>query len=211
MPSSSRGTPIRTPPGGGPGPGSEEFSDSPSSKQQTSGRADWHRQVAANDRKMSSAYQAGRSGMPADPDYSSDEAAAHSSGAEEAAQPAASPPTGGRSAPAASGSSPLPLGNLPNQVAGAAGGQAKKISAQGAPLLLGMVGYCLAVNWFRYGWPGVTGWFTAKFENKVTLGVTPPNGGLPSNQTVDPKTGQVTQHNPNSANGAANQPLGTLS
>lgn len=205
MPSSSRGTPNRTPPGGGPGPGSEEFDEPPSTpKQQQTGRSDWHRQVAANDRKMSAAYQSGRSGMPADPDYTSDEAAAHSSGAQEAAQPAAAPPSGGMgSAP----KTPPSASGLGSPLAGVRVGAA----ATGAPLILGMVGYCLAVNWFRYGWPGVTGWFTAKFENNVTLGVNPPNGGLPSNQTVDPKTGQVTQHNPNSANGAANQPLGILS
>lgn len=162
MPSSQRGTPA--PPGGGPGPGSEEF-DEPSNPTQGDGR-NWKADIRAHDRKMNAAYESGRSGMPADPDFSDDEVAAHSSGAEEAAQPAASAPTGGTSAPA--GSSPLPLGTLPNQVASAVGGQASKVKAQGAPIILGMVGYCLAVNWFRYGWPGVTGWFTAKFENTVS-------------------------------------------
>jgi hypothetical protein len=108
------------------------------------------RQLAAYDRKMTAAYEAGRSGKAPDPDYDDDEAAAHSSGVEEAAQPAAAPPI----------------------AAPVAGGPGGPIKGEGAPAILGIVAYCLVINWFRYGWPGVTGWFSAKFINKPTIAAT---------------------------------------
>ena len=50
------------------------------------------------------------------------------------------------------------------------------VQDQGAQFILGMVAYCLVINYVRYGWPGVTGWFSAKFTNTVTLGTGAPNG-----------------------------------
>jgi hypothetical protein len=105
---------------------------------------------ATHDHKVTVAYEAGRSGKAPDPDYDDDEAAAHSSGVEEAAQPAAAPPI----------------------AAPVAGGPGGPIKGEGAPAILGIVAYCLVINWFRYGWPGVTGWFSAKFINKPTIAAT---------------------------------------
>lgn len=44
------------------------------------------------------------------------------------------------------------------------------IGPQGASFLLGLVGYALVLSYALYGWPGVTGWLSAKFLNKVTVG-----------------------------------------
>lgn len=149
------------------------------------------RQLAAYEKKMADAYHAGRSGQPARPDMDDDEAMAHSSGVEEAAQPAASPPTS---------SSPSSSPGL---------GRAAQIRGEGAPAILGMVVFCVAINWFRYGWPGVTGWFSAKFENKVTLGApaasTPPatsgsEPGSTGNKTA-PGPPTADNHGPYSGNG----------
>jgi len=63
----------------------------------------------------------------------------------------------------------------PGPGAGAAGGAPAysfEIGNQGASFLLGLVGYALVLNYLRYGWPGVTGWLSAKFLNKVTIGQT---------------------------------------
>lgn len=54
----------------------------------------------------------------------------------------------------------------------AGGGSTLKVGEQGASFLLGLLGYALAINYLRYGWPGVTGWLSAKFTNNVTLGQT---------------------------------------
>lgn len=35
-----------------------------------------------------------------------------------------------------------------------------------AGVILGLAGYAIIINYVRYGWPGVRGWFAAKFLNK---------------------------------------------
>jgi hypothetical protein len=53
------------------------------------------------------------------------------------------------------------------------------VTEDGAGFLVGALAYALILNYLRYGWPGVTGWLSAKFINKVTLGKTAaPTGGV---------------------------------
>lgn len=66
------------------------------------------------------------------------------------------PPAAGR-APAASGGSPTVT-----------------VQDEGAEFILGVLAYCLLISYVRYGWPGVTGWLSAKFTNKVTITTTSP-------------------------------------
>jgi hypothetical protein len=57
------------------------------------------------------------------------------------------------------------------------------VTGEGAGLILGVVGYALVLNYLAHGWPGVTGWISAKFLNKVTLNQAPsgvaPGAGQP--------------------------------
>jgi hypothetical protein len=61
----------------------------------------------------------------------------------------------------------------PRRPAPQQGGGATVVSSdmahEGAGLLLGLVAAALVINYLELGWPGVTGWLSAKFLNKVTI------------------------------------------
>lgn len=57
---------------------------------------------------------------------------------------------------------------------GGGGGPSITVQDEGAEFILGVLAYCLLINYIRYGWPGVTGWLSAKFINKVTIKTTSP-------------------------------------
>lgn len=73
-------------------------------------------------------------------------------------------------------------------VAQSAGG----VAHDGAGVLLGMIGYALFLAYVKGGWPGVTGWLSAKFLNKTKAVAPPaqftpnPKSAGPSNPTVNP-------------------------
>lgn len=93
---------------------------------------------------------------------------------------------GTRPAPAATPATPAPSGG------------SIEIADQGASFLLGVLAYALVLSYLRYGWPGVTGWLSAKFLNRVTLGGVPTTGvpgtppgslNLPPTKTPNPNPG----------------------
>lgn len=50
-------------------------------------------------------------------------------------------------------------------------GPSLSVGDDGASALAAAVAFALALSYLRYGWPGVTGWLSAKFLNKVTINV----------------------------------------
>lgn len=96
----------------------------------------------------------------------------------------------GRTAPSASGAR-----KRPNPISKALGAPTvTRASEQGASLLLGAIAYALGVSYIAYGWPGVTGWFSAKFINKVTVGKAA-GPGTPAPASLIPNANPAT-HGP---------------
>lgn len=81
--------------------------------------------------------------------------------------------TGGGSSPTSRRRSRSPIG-APTLRA-----PSKLSTADGSGFALGLILYALGLNAIRYGWPGVTGWLSAKFVNK-------PMGGGSGMQAAGP-------------------------
>lgn len=111
------------------------------------------------------AYQDGKAGRPAPgPEEPDDVHAAWEAGREELEAP--------EDTPTASPAAPPPARS-------SGGGSGPKIEMvdDGANFAVGMIAYALFINYVRYGWPGVTGWLSAKFINKVNPALTPTKAG----------------------------------
>lgn len=74
--------------------------------------------------------------------------------------PARRAPGGGSSSPASRRRGRSPIG------APTLRPPSKLSTADGSGFALGLILYALGLNAIRYGWPGVTGWLSAKFLNK---------------------------------------------
>jgi hypothetical protein len=146
---------------------------------------------------MQAAYQAGVNGDPLPEDATDDERLAHQSGAEErgyrsgrregrtgsssSSSKKSSSSSAGSSRQGAQAFNPLPAAGQ------AVKGPSIEIANQGAALIAGLIGAALVINYVKYGWPGVTGWLSAKFTNKVTIGAaTSPSSGTPTAPTPAP-------------------------
>lgn len=111
--------------------------------------------------------------------------------------PANTPPPAPKPSPPA----PPPGGTAAGQGSGVwsslSGSKAAKqtttVANKGAGVLLGAVAYAVGINWLRYGWTGVSGWFQAKFFNEPVSGpwgtVASSGGGSSALKTV----GGITQ------------------
>lgn len=137
-------------------------------------RRDLKRSAAAHDRALQSAYQAGKEGEELGEEATDEERQAHATGVEERqeveAARQAKAESRGRSS-TGRGSSPAPRRAPARQAPPAyIPRQAISVGQQGAGLLLGLFTYALVISYLDYGWPGVTGWLSAKFTNKVTVG-----------------------------------------
>lgn len=132
------------------------------------------RQAAAHDRRLHAHYQAGLTGAPLDDDADDDEAAAHASGVDEAnrraTDAAGSVAAGYPTSPSAAGGSSHSGGGRPLAI---------RAASEGVSVGVGLVGYAVVLAYLDYGWPGVKGWLSAKFANKVTLNVPSKNQGAP--------------------------------
>lgn len=141
------------------------------------------REARGRDDAYAAAYRSGQTGRPLPDDASDAEREAHTFGRQDAANPAATAPAPARS-PRRAGAGRRPAASRPQtlrrRVLGPQGGTIR-VSGGGAGLFLGVLAYAVASSWLRYGWPGVTGWFSAKFFNQVTLGAAPAGPGLPAN------------------------------
>jgi hypothetical protein len=169
------------------------------------------REMRERDRRAQAAYHAGRGGTPLPEDASDQERLAHQAGAEEAAQPAAGPPGGGRArprtrsgggrrhspwtGPAKPWLSPQGPGVSSSPIVATAQGATQKISQQGSGLFLGMIVYCVGVNFLRYGSAGVTGWIAAKFWNKPMGSSSSSSTGEGSEGTNSSGDGANSTHN----------------
>lgn len=87
-------------------------------------------------------------------------------------------------------------------------GSVVKVSGGGSGLFLGMVVYAVGINWLKYGWPGVTGWFAAKFYNQVTLGQAPAAPQTAGGATITPQQQQNAASNWDNG-GSALVPVGS--
>lgn len=115
--------------------------------------------------------------------------------AKKAPAPAASPSTPPAGSTPSTPAPGPPAGSITSKPAASSSGGGSKttVAEDGAGFLVGVLAYALVLNYLKYGWPGVTGWLSAKFLNKVTIGAN-------AQQTQGP-----TQLVPN-ANPAASSP-----
>lgn len=128
--------------------------------------------------RLNEAYEAGRRGEAPPADATEEELQAHGWGSEDrprqdrgSSRPTPARPGGRAGARPAAPARPTRGWDHP-AVAGAT-----TVGSQGAAALAGVIAYALAINYLRYGWPGVSGWLSAKFLNQVTLKTQGPGQG----------------------------------